>query len=1494
MPLSALRNHKGFFSDYWLGTLAVSRGAAGPRLTPAQSRKALERLRRAVESVNGIEAPPLGDLRERLARPLFEDVLGFSLAENPDEPRLRPLRATDGGSAPAALVWLEPEAEALEAPQPRRKLEEALLASDLDYGFLVTPQILRLIRRPGLGQRGAAFDLNLGTLTETADTDSLAAAYRVLAAETFVPAADGQRPIERLEAESRRHSARVSDDLKQAVFDAAERVVSGFLADVRERTGNFDPAPTLTELRDAGFLSLYRLLFILYAEARDERLIQHGFYQRNYSLDGIVTRLLCVPVESLPANRFGLWAQLQALFRIFNEGIDPHLPELENIPPRGGRLFNEDTPEGCLLRKLRLDDRSTGAVLLALATTRPRRGVGRERVSFRELDIEQLGNVYQGLLEYEPAEAAQTVIECRVAGREYVLVPDDLVRLVEQKHLVVRGELALVEGTMAEHLHPDAADEGDETDDEEDEDDTDDASGDDEDGEGDKGVKRGATLKLLRRLDSGTFYFKPGSARKASGSYYTPTAIVDYLVRESLAPLVAGKTVAKIEKLRVIDLACGSAHFLVGAARFLGHALYEAYRNELGRDPPSAFHPDCAFDAKVRSRWEAEGHEWCKRRIVEHCLYGVDLNPAAVQLAQVALWIESLAGDRPLSFFAHHVRCGNSLLGSSLERFDQPPLPSLGKPNQRHTLGLFEAELKRRLAEALEERRLIDAPLPPEVRPDTPQEYDYKQDRLRRADKATETARLLLDLRSASPLVPAIWQELPQLMGSIDLQIDAESRPWWGEFKAVREREHFFHWELEFPEVLADGGFDCVLGNPPWDKVLPSKLEFYGPYDPLIRAYKGNDLKRRIQELNADHEGLALAFDAYSRRVKTFATMLRAGGDFPLAEARSHAAHEDISKYFVDRSIQLTAAGAVVGLVTPSVFYNGDGWVGIRRYLFAEATIERFYSFENRLKIFPIHSSYKFVNLVARKHDAGAGRFTAAFMRHDLEELKESGPKPWQVEILRNETERLSPDTLALLEYRSARDQEIVRKMYAGKPTLGGSGAGSWGTRLMSWRAHEAVFNSTEDKDLFTNPATGRLWTPESVLGCDPDDAEAIVAMQEHGFWPVYEGKHIDQFLVGVKPIRWWLSAAQAEQKYGRRPREESTLVFRETASNTNERTCIATLLPEHSVGAHTLTGVITTEVEPDAAAVVLNSFCFDYALRLRTAGTHVSFTYILPMPVPPAPVVNRLPRIQTQFADGRFDCLADNEAQWPALWQANRAVAQAYGLDAADLAHILASFPVFGRKRPEFYALLKERVDEWRTEAQREQREETPTRSSPHIHSPRGVERPVANDLDSLADDAWARPRVDQRAETGVELVAILRAMTGRLAARQVRLAALFALEPRLLLPYVNEKEGAHWQRLVGAEADPLPQGSSVFIARHDQAWGAAVRNLRTNGHLIEDVQMGTWEPGENLDRFPPSEWADGRARMVLRVLQRHATDTIANALPDDLRGWVNDVAAA
>jgi hypothetical protein len=933
------------------------------------------------------------------------------------------------------------------------------------------------------------------------------------------------------------------------------------------------------------------------------------------------------------------------------------------------------------------------------------------------LDIEQLGAVYEGLLEHEPRLARETTLELKVQGRLLALTPEDTVRLCREKNLTVKGEMALMAGTAAEALHLQAAAPDDEAEDLPQDPEVEDVEIEGEEPEGpDQEIKKGATARLLRRLEPGDFHFVPSPERKGSGSFYTPLPLVRDLVRHALGPLVEGKPVAEIEALRVLDPACGSAHFLVEAMRYLGQVLHRAYCEELdGQAPPQ-------FRSTTGQGWDddwrapddeariaaSEARSWCKRRIAERCLFGVDLNPMAVKLARVALWIESLAGDRPLTFFHHHIRGGNSLLGSWRTRLCHPPLPGMEKHRVAVQPNMFADHVRQALAQAVQARRLIDAAGDlGAITSESLEELDFKEHQCRQADLVLAGARLLFDLRSASAFLPDIWQEWATLCSLIhspaELQDYARSRSWWGEFEDIRERERFFHWELEFPEVFLNGdrpGFDAVLGNPPWDKVLPAKVDFYQRYDVLIRAFQGNELDRRISELNREHPGLAPAFADYRRRLTTVAHFLRRGGDFPLSEAKSQAAHEDLSKYFLDRALRLARVGGAVGLVVPSVVYNGDGCVGLRRYLLEEAAIERFYSFENRRKVFPIHSSYKFVSLVCRPGQS-APEFTAAFMRHDLGELTADGPQPWMVRLAADEIKRLSPGTLAFLEYRSPRDQEIVRKMHQGHPTLGGEGPGTWGATFMSWRAHEKIFNSAEDKDLWTDPRTGRLFSPTAVLGYDPGDpAETIRLMGEAGFWPVWEGKSVHQFLVGTGAVRWWLKVFAAEEKYNKKPLEGPALVFRATARNTDERTAIASVLPERAVASDTLSALRIDHVALDAACTVLNSFCFDYLLRIRLAGTKVAWTYFGLVAVPPAEVVNRLPALPSLAAwEFGIKHITEREDLWPRLWEANRAVAEAYGLEPGDFAHILSAFPVLARKRPRFFAYLQERLKGWQAE---------------------------------------------------------------------------------------------------------------------------------------------------------------------------------------------------
>ena len=1335
MRLSHIRNARGFFSDYYLGSVFGHARGQGRRrrLSTRDTDLAYGRLRRIHQRAE-LRAADAAACRERFIRPFLRDVLAFHLGEGKD--RLYGLFACAedevGGSSPIALCYTGAWDQDLDAGHGRARpgalLEAALAHDGVAYGLLLTGERIRLMRAPGDGARSAYLEADLAGLVEEDAPESFAALHRLMSASSFQPTADGTIPIAELEQESRRHAEQVSADLKRAVFAAAEVVVSGLLADAEAKhpisdvdsVGGHD----LRSYRDAALLALYRLLFILYAEARDPRLDEHRLYRDSYSAQGLLDEILREPDRAFAVNRATMWPRLLALFDIYDRGLPPITP-WRNIPPRGGDFFSATTPEGQRLAQARLPDRTVAEVLLNLATTVPRRGVGRARISFRELDIENLGAVYEGLLEYEPRVASNTTFEIRVQGRAYVLDADEVVRLCQLKRLGLRGDAALAAGTPAAGLFRDATAEGESDPVEEAGTSTDPNDDPDEDG-----VRKGGTALLVRRFEPGALHFVPGPSRKGSGSFYTPRPLVQDLVHHALGPAIESQPASAIERLRVVDPACGSGHFLVEAMRFLGGALHRAWVEEQGSTPPQEFRDTighgwdtdwAASDEEARAA-RSEARAWCKRRIAERCLFGVDLNPTAVQLARVALWIESAAGDRPLTYFQHHVREGNALLGTWLRRLRMPPVPALSQRSSEAQPGLFEKLVRDAVTEAARLRRSIDETAPYDLRregiePDTVEEQAFKDRQRRQAEEILTSATLLCDLRTAAAFVPEIWTDWHTLCSLVSLPEELQGyvadRPWQDAFARTRQRERFFHWEIEFPEIFVETkspGFDAVLGNPPWDKVLPARKDFYAHHDVLIRAFTGNDLDRRVQELHEAHPGLADDFEAYRARTKTVASFLRKGGDFPHSKAKSGAAHEDVSKYILDRAAGLVRNGGAVGMVVPSAVYNGDGCVGLRRHLLNDSSVLRFYGFENRRKIFPIHSSYKFVSLVFRRGSA-SGAFEAAFMRHDLEELKATAavgrpklvrPAPWLVTMNRDEIERLSPETSAFLEYRAPRDQDIVRQMHDGRPTLDDSGPRSWGARLISWRAHEVVYNSSEDKDLWTDPASGRLYSPDMVLspGC-ADIGEMFVRMRERGFWPVFEGKHIEQFLVGLKPIRWWLSVEQAERKYGRAPRADATLVLRDTASNTNERTCIAAVLPPCSAAAHTLTAMVADHVDAQVAASVFNSLAFDWCLRLRTAGTHVSFTYIHPMPVPAPATLKQLPMLPIRLSwDSGIQHITEDRDLWPALWKTNRAMAEAYGLNPADLEHILSTFPGMARKRRDFVAYVRARLGEWADEA--------------------------------------------------------------------------------------------------------------------------------------------------------------------------------------------------
>lgn len=1318
----SLRNFGGFFSDYYFTTV-FSRSVAGRQKTVTNAQTDLafriyKRLRERAES----RSHDVGEVRDGFARPLLRDAFGYYVGIS--DSHIYPLFASaeeEAASAPPLLLaylgnWDEELDKGTKGkPSPMKQLRDALASNKyaIRYGVLLTAETLRLVRAGGDGPRNAYLQLDLEECLDREDRESFAAAWRIFASANFVLLPDGKLPIDAIEGESRDYAQRVSDDLKSAVFASAETLVQGLLEDWQAREpatrelGKLSAA-ALAAFRDAALTCLYRLLFVLYAEARDEHLLGHPLYRDSYSLAGLL-RELVRGRDSPSGNRYGYWKRLLAMFAIHYGGL-PTSGGLDPIPPRGGSLLDPRTEPGTILEEARLDDAAVARLILQLTTTRPRRGVGLERVSFRELDIEQLGAVYEGLLEYEPKVAAETMLEVKIQGKTYALKVPELVRLCDEKDVAVRGDPSLVEGTDKARLHSDASVSIEQADVDDEESEL--SGGDGEQEESDSGVKKGAPATLLRRLEPGTFHFVPGSARKGSGSFYTPLPLVQDLVRHALGPLLEGKTASEIERLRVLDPACGSAHFLVEVMRFLGRALHRAYSKEhKGNAPPhfrGTWDNDCEVSDQEARTSGSEARAWCKRRIAERCLYGVDLNPTAVQLAQVSLWIESLAGDRPLSYFAHHVRCGNSLLGTSLERLGQAPHPDVKPKPRPGELDIFAHDVGQRILEAAKLRSYIDLAADlGAVQRESIEEQKYKADRQREAEALLASAQLLFDLRSASAFVPRIWDDWPTLCSFISdaaaLEAYAQARPWWDAFKQVRERERFFHWELGFPEVFLDGktgGFDCVLSNPPWDKIKAEKKEFFGRFDVLIRAYVGKELDRRIRELYMEQPAVETTYRAAVERMRRLGQVLKAGGDYSfndwMSNGHVHSGREqDVFKYFAERAWQLTRGGGTAGLLVPGGMYFNDGSTGLRHLLLERARIRRFYAFENRQddgsKVFPIHPSFKFVDVVFEKQAAAGDSFPAAFLRRDLNELTLEAVPPWVVQLQSREIQRFSPDTFSFLEFRNRQDQQLVRRIYDASLPVG-KFSESYGISV----AQE--LNLAGANDLWTDDKTGKTFTPKSVAVGEPERLSDLMdAMAAKGYWPLFQDAHVHQHVVGFKPLFRWVSLERWRTIRGDRPTYGSRVFFRHPCRNTDERTCIAAIVPSRVFAADTLHGFEGREEVIRSLCALMDSVAFDYVVRLRVGGQNMRHFQMAEMPFPTLNNLLLIPAAPTIAANQRQDYVWDHPELWPALVEVEFAVCRAYGLMPDDLSHMLSIFQLFARKRSPFFAYLTSQIDAWR-----------------------------------------------------------------------------------------------------------------------------------------------------------------------------------------------------
>ncbi|HMF96118.1 MAG TPA: N-6 DNA methylase [Vicinamibacterales bacterium] len=924
---------------------------------------------------------------------------------------------------------------------------------------------------------------------------TFAAFWRTCHASHTAADVNDPQSLHALVAASDRHAAGVCRSLRDGVLVASAEILRAMA--VRRRRGSGDR--DLDAAFEQALTIVYRILFLLFAEARALVPLWHPVYRESYSVESMRDQ------AERPTPTAGLWDALRAIARLAHSGC--RAGDLR-VTAFNGRLFAPArTP---LADRRDLDEDAAKRAVAALSTRPAADGAGRERIAYRDLGVEQLGAVYETLLDYRPA------------------------------------------------------------------------------------------------IDNGRVDLRSGSGiRKATGTFYTPQPIAEYLVRRTLGPLVRQRSASEIMQLRLVDPAMGSGAFLVAACRYLAAAYEAALVRDGGCHASDIDEPQRAA---------------IRRSIAERCLYGVDLNPMAVQLARLSLWLATLAADRPLSFLDHRLQAGDSLLGTWIAHL-RTPTAANRHARRREPLPLF-----------------TDDDIAPALRDALPIRFSLESSPNDTVDQVRHKERALAALMSPDSalarwkLVAHVWcapwfagDDGPpaSAFGALsDAALKGEgalppktARRFLDAATALGDSLRLFHWELEFPEVFfdADGrrsprpGFDAVVGNPPWD---------------MIRADAGEA-------------------DARSRNRSALAPVLRFTRDAGVYTAQSDG-HANRYQLFVERAIALTRPGGRFGLVLPSGLATDHGSAALRRFLLSRCDVDAIVGMDNHRGVFPIHRSVRFL-LVTATSGSATGRIAYRLGIDDpaaLDSLEnEAGDlRGCPVHLSPALLERLSGPTITIPYLRTATDLTIVERAATLFRPLG-SGDG-WAARF------GRELNATDDRDSFRDGREGLL---------------------------VVDGRHLEPFRVSLDGVRRSIGISDARRLLRSDRHDRARLAYRDVASATNRVTLIAAVLPRGVVSTHTVFCLRTPL--PLTAHYFLcgmfNSLVVNYLVRMRVT-THVTTA-----------VVERLPLPMQEQAPAVFDEIAslaralERRFDSQGYARLNARVAHLYQLSVDEFRHVLDTFPL-------------------------------------------------------------------------------------------------------------------------------------------------------------------------------------------------------------------------
>jgi len=959
--------------------------------------------------------------------------------------------------------------------------------------------------------------------------------------------------LEKWSQEAQRRGTRALDQLRQGVEAAIKTLGQGFLehpanTTLRDRLQSGDLTPA--DLYEQLLRLIYRLIFLLVAEDRDLLLQPEAdsTARRRYKEFYSLSRLRRLAQRHRGTRHTDLWRAFGVTCRCLAQG-EPAL----GLAPLGGFLF---APESlAALNECELSNRVFLSALRHLSFTEDKRLL--RPIDYRNLGTEELGSVYESLLELHP--------QVNVSARTFEL------------------------GSAS------------------------------------------------------------GSERKTTGSYYTPSSLIHCLLDSALEPvLVQALKQPDPEKallgLKIVDPACGSGHFLIAAAHRLGKRLAMLRTGEMEPGPAE------------RRR--------ALREVVSHCIYGVDINPLAVELCKVALWLETLDPGRPLGFLDHRIKCGNSLLGATPALLvrgipDEAFKPIAGddkeycskarKSNKAERQArkqqklAFPAEPWERLGDLAAALRQLEA-----AGEDTIEQVQAKQARY--AELINASGYLYNHLWADAWCAAFVWKKTAEFPYPITedrfrrLEKNPHDLPpWMGEeIRRLAAEHRFCHWHLAFPEVFRlpgpgekpdnpetgwSGGFDVVLGNPPWERIKLQEKEFFAARDPEIaQAPNAAARKQLIAALLESNPPLWAEFQAAKRAAEGDSHFLRDSGRYPLS------AVGDLNTYQIFAGLvrQLVSSKGRAGIIVPSGIATDDS----NKHFFADLTAQQalvsLYDFENREKLFPdVDSRMKFSLLTLGGAGAAPAGADFAFFLTNPEQLRE---EERHFTLSAADIALLNPNTRTCPIFRSKRDADITKAIYRRVPVLideSKEEAGNpWGIKFatMFHMANDShLFRTREDLEGEGWELRGNIFHRGEVR-CLPLYEAKLIHHYDHR-WATYDNGETRDLTAAEKNDpdrvilpRYWVPASEVQARLAGKWDRPWLLGWRDITNTTNERTVIAGVVPLVGVGNNFPIILIGDNQAFWVAGLVINlsSACYDYIARQNVGGTHLNFFIFKQLPVLP------------------------------------------------------------------------------------------------------------------------------------------------------------------------------------------------------------------------------------------------------------------------------------